>query len=132
MNARTLEEAMELWEGTGTEVVRAAETVSALLADHGISNLIAGGLAVQLHGYPRTTVDVDIIVPDVQEAHEFLVKHGYAPSVRQPIAVIDRNRRVKIDLLPAGKCLKAVCQVPFPRPPSEPSRMQPVSLEMLI
>src|SRR5436309_10134466 len=106
MDARTLLEAMTLWEGTGTAVAQAAQAVSALLADHGIGNLLAGGLAVQLHGYPRTTIDVDIIVPDVQEAHSFLIAQGYRVSMRQPLAVIDPTRRVRIDLLPAGKCLK--------------------------
>src|SRR5258706_16030729 len=102
MNARTLIDAMTLWEGTGTVVAQAAQVVSSLLADHGIPNLIAGGLAVQLHGYPRTTVDVDIIVPDVHEAHEFLLAKGYRASARQPLAVVDQHRRVRIDLLPAG------------------------------
>src|SRR5947208_3425186 len=123
---------MALWEGTGTAVARAAEAVSTLLADNGIPCLIAGGLAVQLHGYPRTTIDVNIVVPDLQAAHEFLVAHGYAASLRQPLAVIDRDRRVRIDLLPAGKCLKSACQVPFPQPPATPAIMQPVGLEMLI
>src|SRR5256885_10945129 len=100
MDARTLVEAMTLWEGTGTAVAQEAHAVSGLLTDHGIANLIAGGLAVQLHGYPRTTVDVDIVVPNVQEAHEFLVANGYQASVLQPLAVIDSIRRVKIDLLP--------------------------------
>src|SRR5712691_3944700 len=102
MNARTLLDAMSLWEGTGTAVAQTARAVSGLLADHGTANLLAGGLAVQLHGYPRTTVDVDLIVPDVQAAHEFLVAQGYRPSVRQPLAVVDQHRQVRIDLLPAG------------------------------
>jgi hypothetical protein len=50
MNARTLEDAMALWEGTGTAVVETARAVSGLLAEHGIPVLIAGGVAVQLHG----------------------------------------------------------------------------------
>src|SRR5207302_11092559 len=123
MNARTLEDAMALWEGTGTAVVRAAEAVSGLLANNGFSTLIAGGLAVQLHGYPHTTIDVDIIVPDGREAHQFLVTHGYAASVLQPLAVTDPNQRVRINLLPAGKCLKSACQVPFPQPPATPAIM---------
>jgi len=98
MDARTLLDAMSLWEGTGTAVAQAAQAVSSLLAEHGIGNLVAGGLAVQLHGYPRTTIDVDIIVPNVQEAHAFLVANGYQASVRQPLGVIDRNRRVRIAL----------------------------------
>src|SRR5437762_4220772 len=94
MNARTLEDAMELWEGTGTAVVETARAVSSLLAEHGIPVLIAGGVAVQLHGYPRVTVDVDIVVPDVQKAREFLVTHGYTASVLQPLAVIDPRRKI--------------------------------------
>ena len=77
MNARTIVDAMSLWEGTGTVVVQAARAVSGLLADHGMANMLAGGLAVQLHGYPRTTVDVDIIVPDIQLAHEKLCLNGF-------------------------------------------------------
>jgi|SRR4051812_23761908 hypothetical protein len=132
MNARTLEEATQLWEATGTGVVEAARAVSALLAENGMSALIAGGIAVQLHGYPRLTVDVDIVVRDVQEAHEFLLGHGYSASVLQPLAVIDNDRRVRIDLLPAGRCLKADCEVPFPDPPPTPAVMQPVKIETLI
>jgi hypothetical protein len=132
MDARTLVEAMTLWEGTGTAVAQAAHAVSGLLSDHGIANLIAGGLAVQLHGYPRTTVDVDIVVADVQQAHEFLVANGYKPSLVRMMAVIDPIRRVTIDLLPANKCLKRECEVPFPEPKKPEAIMQPVGLEELI
>src|SRR5437879_4123436 len=132
MNARTLVDAMSLWEGTGTAVAQAARAVSSVLADHGISNLLAGGLAVQLHGYPRTTVDVDIIVPDVESAHKFLLGIGYGTSLRHLLAVVDKHRQVRIDLLPAGKCLKADCQVPFPYPTDPAAVMQPVQLENLI
>src|SRR5438067_999774 len=132
MDARTLVEAMTLWEGTGTAVAQAAHAVSGLLSDHGIANLIAGGLAVQLHGYPRMTVDVDIVVPDVQQAHDFLVANGYKASAAQPMAVIDPIRRVKIDLLPSGKCLKGECEVPFPELEKSDAVMKPVALETLI
>jgi hypothetical protein len=132
MDVRTLLDAMTLWEGTGTAAARAAQNVSGLLADNGMPNLIAGGLAVQLHGYPRMTVDVDLVVEDIQRVHKFLLDHGYEASVRQPTAVIDPERRVRIDLLPAGKCLKPECQVPFPQPPKETSAMQPVDLQTLI
>jgi hypothetical protein len=132
MDARTLVDALALWEGTGTAVAHAAQMVSGLLTDHGIPNLMAGGLAVQLHGYPRTTVAVDIVVPDVEKAHAFLVANGYQASARQPLAVVDPTRRVKIDLLPAGKCLRADCEVPFPELPKTGAIMQPVTLETLI
>src|SRR5262249_49483522 len=116
MDARTLIDAMTLWEGTGTAVAQAAHAVSGFLSDHGIPNLIAGGIAVQLHGYPRTTVDVDIVVPDVQQAHELLLANGYKPSLVRMTAVVDPIRRVTIDLLPSNKCLKPECEVPFPEP----------------
>jgi hypothetical protein len=132
MDARTLIEAMTLWEGTGTMVAQAAHAVSALLTAHGIPNLIAGGLAVQLHGYPRTTVGVDLVVADVQQAHEFLIANGYQSSALHLIAVVDPLRRVKIDLLPSGKSLKPECEVPFPALPKNGNIMQPVALETLI
>ena len=34
------------------------------LADHLIPHLIVGGIAVQEYGYPRVTIDVDLVVPD--------------------------------------------------------------------
>src|SRR6266436_2050262 len=132
MNAPTMADAMSLWEGTGTSVVQAARAVSGLLAEHGMANMLAGGLAVQLHGYPRTTVDVDLIVPDVRAAHEFLLAHGYRASVSQLVAVIDPNRQIRIDLLPAGKCLKHGCEVPFPQPSDSSGVLIPVELETLI
>ncbi len=49
------------------ETLRAAV---GMLAEHGIPHLIAGGLAVQEHGYYRVTIDIDMVVPDVLEAAE--------------------------------------------------------------
>jgi len=63
--------AYTLRENTGTSgVVESARTAVATLAEHDIPHLIAGGLAVQEYGYPRVTIDVDIVVPDVLEAVE--------------------------------------------------------------
>jgi hypothetical protein len=57
-----------LREGTGTSgVLAAAQTAAELLAEHDIPHLIVGGIAVQEHGYPRVTIDVDVVVPDVLE-----------------------------------------------------------------
>ena len=38
-------------------VAETARTVAAALALHDIAHLIAGGLAVQEHGYPRMTIN---------------------------------------------------------------------------
>lgn len=42
-----------------------------------IPHFVCNGFAVQEHGYPRFTVDVDIIVPDVELAREKLSLNGF-------------------------------------------------------
>jgi hypothetical protein len=65
--------AYTLRENTGTTgLLDSARAAVTTLTDHGIPHLIVGGLAVQEHGYERVTIDVDIVVPDVLEAVEFL------------------------------------------------------------
>jgi len=69
----TNEAASILRENSGTSgIVTSARTAVETLADNDIPHLIIGGLAVQEYGYPRVTIDVDIVVPDVLEAVEFL------------------------------------------------------------
>jgi len=49
---------------TGTSgIVESARAAVSTLAEHDIPHLIVGGLAVQEHGYPRVTIDVDIVCP---------------------------------------------------------------------
>lgn len=51
-----------LRDATGTSgLVTSARAAIEVLADHDIPHLIVGGLAVQEHGYPRMTIDVDIV-----------------------------------------------------------------------
>lgn len=114
------------------ESARAAVEV---LADHDIPHLIVGGLAVQEHGYPRVTIDVDIVVPDVLEAVEFLTASVTGPFFRVPeihTRVEDRRNGVMIDLLPAGEVLRSNCKVPFPQPGKVTEQFQIVKLEELI
>src|SRR5712691_9365212 len=68
-----------------------------------IPHYVAGGFAVQEHGYPRFTVDVDIIVPDVEFARVKLCLNGFKENVGSKMTVTDRETRVEIDLLPGGK-----------------------------
>jgi hypothetical protein len=92
-------------------------------------------LAVQEHGYPRVTIDVDIVVPDVLEAVEFLTASLTGPFYRVAGVedrVEDRRNGVQIDLLPAGKVLKRGCKVPFPQPTTVAEQFQIVTLENLI
>lgn len=125
-----------LRENTGTSgLVESARAAVALLAEHDIPHLIVGGLAVQEYGYPRVTIDVDIVVPDVLEAVEFLTANLNGPFFRVPEfqdRVEDRRNGVLIDLLPAGKVLKRGCKVPFPEPAKVAEQFQFISLEELI
>jgi hypothetical protein len=125
-----------LREATGTSgLVGSARDAVALLAEHDIPHLIVGGLAVQEHGYPRLTVDVDIVVPDVLEAVKFLTASLTGPFYRVPKVedrVEDRRNGVKIDLLPAGKVLRGGCKVPFPQPGKVTEQLQIVKLEELV
>jgi hypothetical protein len=125
-----------LRENTGTSgIVESARAAVSTLAEHDIPHLIVGELAVQEHGYPRVTIDVDIVVPDVLEAVEFLTASLTGPFYRVP-GIDDRveNRRngVQIDLLPAGKVLKRGCKVPFPQLGKVSEQLQFVKLEELI
>ncbi|MDD5139245.1 MAG: hypothetical protein PHY43_03170 [Verrucomicrobiales bacterium] len=125
-----------LRENTGTSgLVKSARAAVAVLAEHDIPHLIVGGLAVQEYGYPRVTIDVDIVVPDVLEAVEFLTASLTGPFFRVPEfpdRVEDRRNGVEIDLLPAGKVVKRGCKIPFPQPVKVTEQFQIVPLEELL
>src|SRR5207247_1720103 len=98
-------DAYGLRENTGTSgVLQTAQSAAATLAGYDIPHLIVGGIAVQEHGYPRVTTDVDIVVPDVLEAVEFLTANLSGPFGRiagRQDGVEDRRNNVTVDLLPA-------------------------------
>ena len=125
-----------LREATGTsEVVRVARALAAALERFQIPHLVVGGLAVQEHGYPRMTIDADIVVPDVLEAAEFATADVAGPLLRMPGApdrLRDRKYGVIIDLLPAGGVARAGNKVPFPHPTVASDELQIVSLPQLI
>jgi hypothetical protein len=128
--------AYTLRENTGTSgLLESARAAVTTLAAHDIPHLIVGGLAVQEHGYPRVTIDVDIVVPDVLEAVEFLTASLTGPFYRVAGVhdrVEDRRNGVLIDLLPAGKVLQRGCKVPFPQPGKVTEQLQIVKLEELV
>jgi hypothetical protein len=132
----TNQSAYILREATGTSgLLGSARDAVAVLAEHDIPHLIVGGLAVQDHGYPRLTIVVDIVVPNVLEAVEFLTASLTGPFYRVPKVedrVEDRRNGVKIDLLPAGKILRVGCKVPFPQPGKVTEQLQIVKLEELV
>jgi hypothetical protein len=57
------------------------------------SALRLGGFAVQEHGYPRFTVDVNIIVPDVELAREKLSMNGFRANPGSTMTVTDRETK---------------------------------------
>lgn len=129
-------EAHILRENTETSgLVRAARAAVAVLTDHDIPHLVIGGLAVQEHGYPRLTLDVDLVVPDVLEAVEWLTA-DLSGTFKRVAKVEDRVTHsatgVAIDLLPAGRVVKRGCLVPFPLPGKVTNQLQIVPLADLI
>ncbi len=56
------DEALLLLEGRGA-ILEVAREVARLMRDAGVEGAVIGGVAVVLHGYVRTTVDVDVLVP---------------------------------------------------------------------
>jgi predicted nucleotidyltransferase len=63
----------------------AFEAVAAALQDAGVRYLVAGGIAVNAHGYLRLTYDVDLVIqlkPDnIQPAFKALAGLSYRPTV---------------------------------------------------
>ena len=96
-----------------------------------IPHFVCGGFAVQEHGYPRFTVDVDIIVPDVEFAIEKLSMNGFKSNVGSKMTVTDRETKVEVDLLPGGKKLDPG-PLNFPMPDSVSEEPQILTLDKLI
>ena len=72
------EEAEFLRESSGsTNIEKTLLKALKVLKLFNIPHYVCGGFAVQEHGYPRFTVDVDIIVPDVEFAVEKLSLNGF-------------------------------------------------------
>ena len=96
------EEAEFLRESSGSNIEKTLLKAVKVLALFRIPHYVCGGFAVQEHGYPRFTVDVDIIVPDVDFAREKLCMNGFKENPGSKMTVTDRETKVEIDLLPGG------------------------------
>jgi hypothetical protein len=125
-----------LRENTGTSgLEQTLRRAVEILAHHGVAHLVVGGLAVQEQGYFRVTIDCDIVVPDVLDAVELLTADLSGPFGRVggcEDTVKDKRNGVLVNLLPAGRVLKAGCKVPFPNPQEVWNQPRFVSLETLI
>ncbi len=125
-----------LRETTGTSGLdQTLRSAVEALAHFEIPHLVAGGLAVQEHGYFRVTLNADIIVPDVLEAAEFLTADLSGPFVNYQgceDTVQDRRNGVFINFPPAGRAFGKNSTVMFPDPKSVSDVPQFVTLEQLV
>lgn len=85
-----------------TDLKKTLEKAVEVLAAGNIPSLVAGGLAVQEHGYPRLTTDIDLIVPNVAEARDYLSIRGFRPNPGSSMTLTDRTTKIEVDLLPGG------------------------------
>ena len=77
MNNRRLKtEALLILENEGA-ILRTAREVSQLMQAARINAAVVGGVAVVLHGHVRTTLDVDVFVPDPAAAATALRGAGF-------------------------------------------------------
>ena len=126
------EEAEFLRESSGsTNIERTLLKALKVFKLFDIPHYVCGGFAVQEHGYPRFTVDVDIIVPDVEFAAEKLSMNGFKANPGSKMTVTDRETNVEIDLLPAGKKVDPG-PLSLPAPTHVSDTPQILSLEELI
>jgi hypothetical protein len=126
------EEAEFLRESSGsTNIERTLMKALKVLSLFGIPHYVCGGFAVQEHGYPRYTVDVDIIVPDVQLAREKLCLNGFRENAGSKMTVTDRETKVEVDLLPGG-CKVDSGPLTLPLPTQVSDQPQILMLEKLI
>lgn len=97
-----------------------------LLKGGGFRAMILGGYALQHHGYSRFTEDVDIVVDNVQDAVDYLSIRGFREVAGTGI-MYDRENKVMLNILEAGKHLTPKSILPVPTP-TEPI----ISLERLL
>ncbi len=129
----TFHEAAEfLRESSGsTNIEKTLLKAVKVLALFDIPHYVRGGFAVQEHGYPRFTVDVDIIVPDAALARDKLCMNGFKENPGSKMTITDRETKVEVDLLPGGQKVDPG-PLTLPMPTHVSDRPQILTLEKLI
>jgi hypothetical protein len=84
------------------------EAVISALADHGIDYAVCGGLAMAIHGLPRATVDIDLLIRPEDEERVYVAVEPLGFRIRASPMHFDHGRMeircvTKID--PAGDTL---------------------------
>jgi len=99
----------------------ALHKVVKVLGSSGIGSLVIGGIAVQEHGFPRNTIDIDLVVSNIQKAEQILIANGYETVKEKagtPGLIVFRDLEYggEIDLLQGGKpFLMGKVSLPMPR-----------------
>jgi hypothetical protein len=118
-------------EQKGVNLDDTLHKATAALADANIPHYVGGGYAVQHHGYPRFTGDVDIIVPHDMHAaaHDKLSISGFRPNPGSSMSLTDRSNKIsEIDLLHGGKSMgKNGYQLPMPTSVSAEPNILPLN-----
>ena len=109
-----------------------AAKLDRLLRQGGFAYSFIGGYAVQQHGYPRFTQDVDLVVRERGAVRQYLLASGHFKPVQgSGMTIVDRELGTYVDLLPAGRA-DTVMGVPYPEPRSPRRGLSFVSLAELI
>lgn len=87
-----------------SEIHEAARAIARVLDAEGISYAVAGALALGVHGRPRLTDDVDILLrrEDLAAFKERWLGRGYVEVTKGLKAVRDTTHGVKLDFLITG------------------------------
>ena len=98
-----LSEASRHFEGTSA-VFDALRKIARRLDDLEIPYAVVGGMALFVHGYRRTTDDVDILVTkgDLKTIHDHLEGLGYRPPHPKSKHLRDTENGVRIEFLTTG------------------------------
>jgi hypothetical protein len=98
-----LAEATRFFMGVA-DVQKTAECIGDALDDMGISYVVAGGIAVGVHGYQRVTKDVDILISAENLWHfkERWVGRGWVDRFPGSKSMRDAGTGVNVDILLVG------------------------------
>ena len=107
----------------------ALNKVVRILGTGGVGTLVVEGIAVQEHGHPRNTVDIDLSVSDSVKARQILARNGY--RMGNGIVVLDPEYDEEIDILQGGQPAIAG-GVPMPMPQETNTKPKVCDLEDLI
>jgi len=115
-----------------SEISKTSSRVSNVLGKFNIPHVIVGGVAVQHYGYFRTTIDLDVVVNDIDEARDKLSMNGFREAPGTKTIVYDRKNTVPVDLLPGGKSVDPRAEVMLPIPTKVNNTPDYIDLNSLI